>query len=395
MDAQFVKNSDLKSIFTILVYLDDTPYGTNLLRKVELPTNSTTESEDGPVMHFQTLGTIQAKRGSVAVFNHDLYHEGIPVESGSKYVLRTEMVFKRVDSESVYRGNYQETEEYERARELVDQSYDLELSGKVREATEKYLTAHELQTQLCPSIPRDRYMSRIEAQLPEEIFVTIFSFLSAEEVVKVVLYLNRNINSMARNEALWKWNYDIKWPVQTKYQERVRSAIRSEYMNEGFSTTVEFVETYSKENQLIANMQLDTNWYHLFVTRANMENFFCPVILAPGSFSYRFGLSSSDSYQCSRSMCGNATMGHFYMPGYGYDDVLIGERWKRIRGRARRRPLFNPSGTIASFDNFAYLVQQLYEEELSISFEDHPLVICVPPSWSPQDQQEVLEILVS
>ena len=77
---------------------------------------------------------VSPKAGTAAVFfNHDTLHEGQPVTKGTKYIIRTEIMFRRVDTEILpnptsYHGN----ENYLKTVVLYKKSWELE-QGSVKE----------------------------------------------------------------------------------------------------------------------------------------------------------------------------------------------------------------------------------------------------------------------
>ena len=351
-------------------------------------------------MSFRVLGCISPKRGTAAIFNHDLYHEGNTVLHGSKYVLRTELIFRRVDSTNLYRDNFKNSKEYLEIKRLIDESDELEKQGKIKESTEKYMLAHELQVNISHSIKsKPKKLSHLEKLLPEEIFALIFSFLRPWEICQNILHINSTINSYARNELLWKKLYESNWPTHTQAIVTRPSNIYMSYYNSYKSVPAEKLEPcICTENQLISKYQSfsiygEKDWYHAFITRSNMESFFCPVILAPGIHYYRYGLANENSFFASRSLCLIPSYGHFSFVGYGYDDLIFGDKVK-MRSLGKEKPLFRKDGSIVSMENFAYLINQLYDEDLSVSYEEHPLMICVPPSWTEKEKIELKEYLV-
>ena len=44
---------------------------------------------------------VTPKQGTALIFNHDTLHEGLPVTSGVKYILQTEIMFHCVDCEMI------------------------------------------------------------------------------------------------------------------------------------------------------------------------------------------------------------------------------------------------------------------------------------------------------
>lgn len=79
-DGHF-RNKEEESLITVLVYLNDTEGGETIL----MP--------DG-FSKKENWITINPKKGSVLMFDHDFWHEGRPVHSGEKIVLRTDLMFK-------------------------------------------------------------------------------------------------------------------------------------------------------------------------------------------------------------------------------------------------------------------------------------------------------------
>ena len=322
-DAKFIRNDNEQSIFTILIYLDASYAGTTLLKKV-----SDSKETNVSVMKFKKITSLRPKEGAVAIFNHDLYHAGQRVRYGRKYVLRTELIFKRIDSESIYRMNYKQDQEYLRIKKLVDESNELEKQGKVLESAKKYLEAHELHTSISHSLKREntRNLSFIEKTLPEEIFATIFSYLTVQDVVKNILYLNRDINSYARSPPLWKAFYALRWaPLVKSCCVSKKNKYRYYYDDENIPDETR-EDVSSMENPLIEALESTyrgkedqeyKDWYHAFISRANMEKFFCPVLLDFGISHYRYGLSKDSCFWVSRTYAGRPDHPHFYLNQYG------------------------------------------------------------------------------
>jgi hypothetical protein len=74
-DGVYVKSVDFKSIYTIMVYLNDS---------------------DGDIK-FDNL-QVQPKLGRVVIFNQKLLHEGLENTSGFKYFIRSELMYQREKS---------------------------------------------------------------------------------------------------------------------------------------------------------------------------------------------------------------------------------------------------------------------------------------------------------
>lgn len=79
-DGAFIRSETERSFFTLMVYLNDDFSG------------GCTEFEDGA-----TQVTIRPRAGMALAFWHPLLHQGAPVERGVKYVLRSDVMYRRLD----------------------------------------------------------------------------------------------------------------------------------------------------------------------------------------------------------------------------------------------------------------------------------------------------------
>jgi predicted 2-oxoglutarate/Fe(II)-dependent dioxygenase YbiX len=73
-DGPFIRNPGEVSLFTAMVYLN--------------------EDFEGGTTDFQFGPTVTPRRGMLLLFEHSLVHQGAPVRSGCKYVLRTDVMFR-------------------------------------------------------------------------------------------------------------------------------------------------------------------------------------------------------------------------------------------------------------------------------------------------------------
>ena len=65
--------------------------------------------------------------GTALIFNHDTLHEGEPVTKGTKYIIRTEIMYRRVDTEMIPNpGAYQSEGNYIKTLTLYQKSWELE-----------------------------------------------------------------------------------------------------------------------------------------------------------------------------------------------------------------------------------------------------------------------------
>ena len=76
-DGSYNRNESESSLYTFMIYLND--------------------NFEGGETEFQNLFTIKPKQGDLLVFYHPLKHEGKVLISGTKYVLRSDVMYKLND----------------------------------------------------------------------------------------------------------------------------------------------------------------------------------------------------------------------------------------------------------------------------------------------------------
>lgn len=75
-----IKIEDMESLITVLFYLNDTNGGETIL----MPKGYANK---------ESYISIKPQKGSILLFDHDIFHEGTTVISGQKYVLRSDLFF--------------------------------------------------------------------------------------------------------------------------------------------------------------------------------------------------------------------------------------------------------------------------------------------------------------
>src|SRR5687768_5821786 len=97
------------SIYTFLLYLNDEDSvgapcvggATNFLEEEE-EEKEEKEGNEGLIAKSQrqkrVICSVKPKAGSALLFLHNMLHEGARLEGGVKYVLRTEVMFRRVET---------------------------------------------------------------------------------------------------------------------------------------------------------------------------------------------------------------------------------------------------------------------------------------------------------
>jgi predicted 2-oxoglutarate/Fe(II)-dependent dioxygenase YbiX len=87
-DGAFAPSEDLRSRLTVMLYLNDA---------AEFAGGST-RFKSARAQDASTLAVVEPKAGTAIVFDHDLWHEGEPVSGGTKYVLRTDVMYRALES---------------------------------------------------------------------------------------------------------------------------------------------------------------------------------------------------------------------------------------------------------------------------------------------------------
>jgi len=125
-DGDFVKGADLRSLYTVMIYL-------------------TTDFEGGHTDFLDKEAYVKGEKkviyslpitepGMCIVFNHSLLHEGAQVTSGMKLMMRTDAIFNR-ESNNLDSNNSTDEEE---AMQLLKLAEDLERSQQGDEAVKIY-----------------------------------------------------------------------------------------------------------------------------------------------------------------------------------------------------------------------------------------------------------------
>lgn len=136
-DASYIKNHENRSIYTILLYLNDNYEGghTNIYetpkgRKIGMTVAEETNGKQLKIIHNNI-----PKSGSMLIFNHDTIHEGSKVTKGIKYIIRTDLVFERINVPKDYIERYWFSDPmFIKAVNLYREANNKETNGDIVEA---------------------------------------------------------------------------------------------------------------------------------------------------------------------------------------------------------------------------------------------------------------------
>jgi hypothetical protein len=121
------------SIYTVTIYLNDSFEGGRLIFR-----KSKEEVEN-------VLNVFQPQTGTAILFNHDTLHEGEVVEKGTKYLLRTSVMFRRVSDLSDAQKKYREDPEWQFLHETFRRFDELNAEGDAQKFTTTFLKVQQLQ----------------------------------------------------------------------------------------------------------------------------------------------------------------------------------------------------------------------------------------------------------
>ena len=114
-------------------------YGSKEKNKVFLDASKT---ENTMITH-----EIRPSKGTAVIFNHDVWHEGCKVISGTKYILRTDIMFRRVEH-GIESENVLTNPLFHQCEDLYQKSIELQKKGDPKGSTLAYLEALTIQAKL-------------------------------------------------------------------------------------------------------------------------------------------------------------------------------------------------------------------------------------------------------
>jgi hypothetical protein len=151
-DGYFVRNGEERSMKTFMLYLNSEFEGgtTNFVSQ-----NQKMFKDETGIFRAQEeniLFRVKPEPGMALVFNHMILHEGERVQNGQKYIMRSDVMYRRVEGT----GRQLSPKEVEGVL-LYQKAELLEADGKALEAAECYRKAFKL----CPQL--EAYLSSASA----------------------------------------------------------------------------------------------------------------------------------------------------------------------------------------------------------------------------------------
>lgn len=225
-----VPEADICSIYTVVIYLNDADSpisfqggSTNFLSPPPSippvsPSSTISASHmerSKSVRHIERC--VVPKTGSALVFKHEMWHESAQLIAGTKYILRTELLFKRVLSPlSLNRFPLASTNPLERAAaqqlqsareateqkliELYERSEALYARGQSEGFVETYLSALHIQSQVVGG----RYYGDTGDFPCADTVADVIWCLDTVPALCTVMEVNRLFYRLARLSPLWR-----------------------------------------------------------------------------------------------------------------------------------------------------------------------------------------------
>eukprot|EP01080_Neovahlkampfia_damariscottae_P012844 gene12844-7193_t len=187
------------TIHTIIVYLNDGYEGGNT-QFIKVPEGGFKEFLENSNENYEVLESYEPKLGSCLIFPNYNCHAGDKLTKGRKYILRTELVFKRMNVDQIDEQKDVSNPNYQKMWDYYDKVVDGLLYQKnVEEITKNYLTAINYQYQhflTCKPMIN-------EFQIPSEIIETICYFLELNDIIPLKL-VDHHWNYSIINGSFWK-----------------------------------------------------------------------------------------------------------------------------------------------------------------------------------------------
>jgi len=197
-DSQYVHSENIKSVFTLLIYLNDnykngeTVFYTkkdskymNVTCDQEMLLNGGEETYDKYV--------ISPSKGSCILFNHDIIHMSNEIKKGNKYILRTDIVYRK-NGKNIGHCSYLDKIFFNRSIDYFVEAQRQELKKNKKYASELYEKSLSIRHSV-GDIGHNKNS--------QDIWNYIFSFLESEDINLVTL-TNKLLTSYA---IIYESNY--------------------------------------------------------------------------------------------------------------------------------------------------------------------------------------------
>eukprot|EP01127_Copromyxa_protea_P011019 TRINITY_DN2738_c0_g1_i1.p1 TRINITY_DN2738_c0_g1~~TRINITY_DN2738_c0_g1_i1.p1 ORF type:complete len:704 (-),score=85.29 TRINITY_DN2738_c0_g1_i1:10-2121(-) len=309
-------------------------------RYAPLSSSSSTTSKSSRLFQphpASVLYSVTPKKGRALIFNHDVNHEGLVVESGVQYIMRTEIIFQRIHpSKDLF---WKQDPNFIRCSTLYTEAEKLEKEGQVELSCSMQLEALTLQANTGYSIltPTEKVQEYLGLNI--DVWANVFRFMTMKDVLS--LSISKNWETMIRNEDLWRTFVLVKYP-----------------------------ETYDLEIRM-ARREIFVDWYHVAKNKWEIDSgYSAPVVIDIGSKYLKFGYMGEWNVKSINSGVGEVNISHNSLPSRGSEDVLIFD--------------YNGGSMTVCFERITLVyefVKYCYRKcaKSALSLSRQPLIISEPP----------------
>lgn len=209
-DGPWIPREDEASMFTVLVYLNDNQQGgeTGLIGSALTGHVGRRECDNGGASVF-----VLPLAGTMLLFNHDCWHIGLPSLHNAKFILRTELIFRRSHGAYVDRCVYRRGEDYADTRRLYASSMALLDRGEKDGFFTMYQDVIQAQFDaMCTTMDEIGPHRQCLRNLPREVLTRVFRFISLADVLAFML-VNRSTYYHVVQLPLWQHLCQERFPA--------------------------------------------------------------------------------------------------------------------------------------------------------------------------------------
>ncbi|CAK9050337.1 unnamed protein product [Durusdinium trenchii] len=199
-DGMYTNDDGECSIYSLVIYLND-------------------DYEGGWLEFTDAHRSWKPSAGSAVLFPHDMPHAATEVNVGTKYVARTELMFRCIERQRPPQvPRWSQDPMFERMAQLYEHIGDLVLQGDVRKTTEAYQEALGIQIAHQGTEVEDPRLSSQALFLEDKTWEAILSFLEPPEVLQTSP-VSAKWCAISSAGMLWHEFFKQRWPAANEVIE--------------------------------------------------------------------------------------------------------------------------------------------------------------------------------
>lgn len=266
-DARFCESEDVRSILSVVIYLNSKDFqGGNTIfydkkDKLEIP-GLTIKEEIEMSSGIQTYEkVIISNVGECVIFKHDILHSGLPLVEGTKYIIRADVVYKRVsvpDLPTIFHDvRYQKSANYFRGARIQELKNNTNTSGELYE--------------------RNISISKSKYEPNTDIWIYISSFLNSDNIFlgicsKKFRGIIHSSKSVFWNDLYHKSNRSIEI-INYNPKSRYNNICNTTWENKQYVNSIpRFIPLHTDRSGIINNFKYNS-YFILYFVRIKMDLF--------------------------------------------------------------------------------------------------------------------------